>query len=74
MARINPDELCNEDWYRQLEDLSDVRYATVNMPKGLPVIDLDVFITGSHNSEAVLQECKKVCFSKINDHDSKANK
>jgi len=25
----------------------------------IPVIDLDVFITGSHNSEAVIQECKK---------------
>jgi hypothetical protein len=40
-------------------------YETVNMPTGLPVIDLDVFITGSHNSEAVIQECKKVCYSKI---------
>jgi hypothetical protein len=31
----------------------------------ISVIDLDVFITGSHNPEAVMQECKKVRFFKI---------
>jgi hypothetical protein len=35
------------------------------MPTELPVIDLDVFLTGPHNSEAVIQECKKVCFFKM---------
>ena len=34
-----------------------------NMPMEIPVIDLDVFITGSHDQETVVipsQECKKV--------------
>ena len=31
----------------------------------IPVINLDIFIAGSHNQEVVIQECKKVCFFKI---------
>jgi len=36
------------------------------MSMDLPIIDLDVFIAGPHNSEAVIQECKKVRLYKIN--------
>ena len=39
-----------------------VELTPITMPDHLPVIDLDVFVTGSHNSDAVVQECKKVCF------------
>ena len=35
------------------------------MSTEVPVIDLDVFITGSHNTETVVQERKKIRFFKI---------
>jgi hypothetical protein len=39
------------------------------LPTELSVIDLDIFITGSHNSEAVIQGCKKCASSsRSNDH------
>jgi len=31
----------------------------------LPVVDLDVFLLGPHNSDAVTQECKKVCINRV---------
>jgi len=33
-----------------------------DISKELPVIDLDVFLAGNRDSEAVIRECKKVLY------------
>jgi hypothetical protein len=50
---------------------------STNMLMEIPVIDLNILVTGLHNplAEAVIQECKKVTFLQSqNDHDNKTIK